>query len=55
MKMCAGEENILNCYETYQKKNRYFMVVEIMDYALNSILSIFERGLEENVIKYHSK
>lgn len=52
MKLCIDEENILDCYECYQKDNRFFMVVEIMEYPLNSIISIFNGGLEEKAIKY---
>ena len=52
MKMCGDDSGILDLYETYQIENRYFMVVEIMDYPLNSVVCEFKGRLEEEVCKY---
>ena len=52
MKMCGEDEGILDLYETYQIENRYFMVVEIMDYPLNSVVCEFKGRLDEEVCKY---
>jgi NIMA (never in mitosis gene a)-related kinase 1/4/5 len=41
MKMCQDDENILNCYEMYQDKNKYFIIVEIMSYPLNDVIEKF--------------
>jgi serine/threonine protein kinase len=52
MKMCAEDEGVLDVYETYLQDGKYFIVVEIMDYPLNSVIEVFEGKLDERVCKY---
>ena len=41
MKMLIDHKNILDCYETFKDQHRYYIIVEIMNFPLNDIISLF--------------
>jgi len=52
MKMCQDEECILNCHDVYQDGRKYFMIVELMQYALNDIIDLLKGKMNEKACKY---
>ena len=52
MNMCKGTDFVLEVYESFDYRNRLWIFVELMDFALTPIIEVMQNSYSENCCKY---
>ena len=52
MNQIRGSDTVLEVYDTYEYRDRIWIFLELMDYAMTPIIERFKEEYDEGVIKY---
>ena len=52
MNMCSGNDFVLEVYESFDYRQRLWIFVELMDFALTPIIEVMQNSYTEDVCKY---
>ena len=52
MNMCKGNDYVLEVYESFDFRNRLWIFVELMDFALTPVIEVMQNTYSENACKY---